>query len=128
MPEKSVADKLLIKPGYRVRFINPPDGLDQLLGQRPASIEVSLPPEQLADLLLVFFNSRLELEAQLDILTALLKPGGVLWVAYHKGTSPVKTDINRDSINAYAKTIGLQGVAMISIDKDWSALRLKRLM
>jgi predicted CoA-binding protein len=127
MPEKSVADKLLIKSGYRVRFINPPEGLDQLLGQRPASIEVSPTPDQLADLLLVFFNSRLEMEAQLDILTALIKPGGVLWVAYHKGTSPVKTDINRDSINAYAKTIGLQGVAMISIDKNWSALRLKKI-
>jgi hypothetical protein len=37
----------------------------------------------------------------------------------------VKTDINRDTINAYAASLGLQGVAMISIDDDWSALRLK---
>jgi hypothetical protein len=37
----------------------------------------------------------------------------------------VKTDIHRDTINAYAKTLGLEGVAMISIDDDWSALRLK---
>jgi hypothetical protein len=126
MPEKTVADKLLIKPGSRVRFVNPPEELDQLLGQRPASIEVSHSPDQLADLLLVFFNSRQEMEAQLDMLTMLIKPAGVLWVAYHKGTSRVKTDINRDSINAYAKTIGLQGVAMISIDSNWSALRLKK--
>jgi hypothetical protein len=34
-------------------------------------------------------------------------------------------DINRDSIAAYAATIGLQAVAMISVDEDWSALRLK---
>jgi len=46
-------------------------------------------------------------------------------VAYHKGTSQIKTDINRDSINAYASTLGFQGVAMISINEDWSALRLK---
>jgi hypothetical protein len=37
----------------------------------------------------------------------------------------VKTDIHRDTINAYAQTLGLQGVAMISINDDWSALRLK---
>jgi len=37
----------------------------------------------------------------------------------------MKTDINRDTINAYAGSLGLQGVAMISIDDDWSALRLK---
>ena len=46
-------------------------------------------------------------------------------ITYHKGTSKTKTDINRDSINTYAQTIGLVGVAMISIDDDWSALRLK---
>jgi hypothetical protein len=51
----------------------------------------------------------------------------MLWVTYHKGTSKVKTDINRDTINAYAHSIGWEGVAMISIDDDWSAMRLKRI-
>ena len=75
----------------------------------------------------VFVANRAELEAQLPRLTELLAPKGMLWVSYHKGTSKVKTDINRDTINAYAKSIGLEGVAMISIDDDWSALRLKRI-
>ena len=44
---------------------------------------------------------------------------------YHTGTSKVKTDIHRDTINAYAHTPGLTGVFMISIDEDWSALRVK---
>ena len=46
-------------------------------------------------------------------------------VTYYKGTSRVKTDINRDTISAYTHSVGLEGVAMISIDDDWSALRLK---
>jgi hypothetical protein len=50
---------------------------------------------------------------------------GLLWVTYHKGTSKQKSDINRDSIAAYALTIGLQAVAMIPVDDDLSALRLK---
>ena len=54
-----------------------------------------------------------------------LAPGGALWVTYHKGTSKIKTDINRDSINAYAGTLGMQAVAIISVDDDWAALRLK---
>jgi hypothetical protein len=49
----------------------------------------------------------------------------LLWIAYHKGTSKVKTDIHRDSINAYALTLGMVGVAMIAINDDWAALRLK---
>ena len=55
-----------------------------------------------------------------------LAPNGMIWVAYHKGTSPVKTDINRDSIWAYARTIGMDAVAQVSINDDWSAVRLKR--
>jgi hypothetical protein len=35
------------------------------------------------------------------------------------------TDINRDIIAAYTRTIGMVGVAMISIDDTWSVLRLK---
>jgi hypothetical protein len=62
---------------------------------------------------------------QLPRLKGLMAPKGMLWVTYHKGTSKVKTDIHRDMINAYAHSIGLEGVAMISIDEDWSALRLK---
>ena len=31
---------------------------------------------------------------------------------------------NRDGIASYAKTIGMQAVAQIAIDENWSALRL----
>jgi hypothetical protein len=58
-------------------------------------------------------------------LKKFLKPEGLLWVTYHKGTSKIKTDINRDSIAEYALSLGLKPVAMISVDEDWSALRLK---
>jgi hypothetical protein len=36
----------------------------------------------------------------------------------------VKTDINRDIIYKCALTLGSRGVAMISVDETWSALRL----
>ncbi|HEX7432474.1 MAG TPA: hypothetical protein VF326_02355 [Anaerolineaceae bacterium] len=50
---------------------------------------------------------------------------GILWEACHKGTSWVKTDINRDMIAAYGQSPGLQPNAMISINEDWAALRLE---
>ena len=56
---------------------------------------------------------------------AVLKPGGILWVSYRKGTSRIKTDIHRESINTYAAGLGLKGVAIIAVDEDWAALRLK---
>jgi hypothetical protein len=73
----------------------------------------------------LFVASRKELEAQLGKLKGVLTPKGLLWVTYPKGTSKVKADINRDSIREYAQSLGLEAVAMVSVDDNWSALRLK---
>jgi hypothetical protein len=60
--------------------------------------------------------------------TAALSPAAVFWLAYPKQTSKrYKATINRDTGNAEMQRHGFTGVAMISIDDDWSALRLKRL-
>lgn len=128
--EKSVAQKLLIKPGKRVRVIDPPPDLLVLLGTLPEGaviLEDNAGPDALVDtdVLVLFAAGQKDLAVYLPVMRAALKPETILWVAYHKGTSQIKTDINRDSINAYAQSIGLQGVAMIAIDEDWAALRLK---
>jgi hypothetical protein len=125
MSDKSIAQKLMLKEGRKVLIVNAPKGYAATLGALPLGVAVSNKPAGPADVIQVFVANRKELEAQLGKLKTLLTPGGMLWVTYYKGTAKTKTDINRDSINAYAQTMGLQGVAMISIDDDWSALRLK---
>ncbi|RXK86822.1 DUF3052 family protein [Filimonas effusa] len=49
----------------------------------------------------------------------------VLWIAYPKGTSKVKTDINRDTIRETVETFGLSTVTAVSINDIWSALRFR---
>jgi len=125
MSDKSIAQKLFIKPGNKVLLVNPPAGYLTQMGQLPEGTILLSDSSCLVEVIQVFVINRTELEAQLPKLKDLLAPKGMIWVTYHKGTSKVKTDINRDTINAYAGSLGLQGVAMISIDDDWSALRLK---
>ena len=125
MSDKSIAQKLYLRPGNKFLLVNPPQGYIDQLGELPSGVIILSDSSCLVEVIQVFVADRRELEAQLPRLKELLDPQGMLWVTYHKGTSRVKTDINRDTINAYAQTIGLQGVAMISIDEDWSALRLK---
>jgi hypothetical protein len=125
MSDKSVAQKLLIKSGQRVLLVNPPRGYKGLLGELPKNVTLLKGTTEPADLIQVFVGSRTDLERQLPRLKPLLAPKGLLWVTYPKGTSKLKSDINRDSIAAYALTLGLQAVAMISVDEDLSALRLK---
>jgi hypothetical protein len=125
MSEKTVAEKLLIKEGYRVVIINEPRGYRIARGKLSQNIDLSTKESGPADLIQFFVSSRKELEAKLPSLKAILQPKGLLWITYPKGTSKLPADINRDSIGAYALSIGLQPVAMISVDENWSALRLK---
>ena len=74
---------------------------------------------------LVFINNNKE---YLDFLNKGLKkvePDSVLWFAYPKGTSKVKTDINRDTIRVTGEDFGITTVTAISIDEVWSALRFR---
>lgn len=125
MSDKPIAQKLSIKPGNRFLLVNPPEGYVGMMGELPAGVDLLYEARGPADAIQVFVSNRLELEKRLPQLMGLLAGKGMLWVSYHKGTSKVKTDINRDTIAAYARTLGLQAVAMISIDEDWASLRLK---
>ncbi len=122
MSDKSVADKLLIRKDSRIKIIGAPDGYVDSLGY--AGGAESGGPRNL-DLIQAFVKSRRELEGLLAQVKSELKPGGIIWITYPKGTSKTKADINRDTIAAYAKKLGLQAVAVISVDDTWSALRLK---
>jgi len=125
MSDKSVAQKLLIKEGYKVHILNAPAGYLASIGELPPKVMVLTKPESGTNLIQVFLKSRKEMETQLPQLKQSLKPGGLLWVTYPKGTSKMPSDINRDIIAAYARTIGMVGVTMVAVNDTWSALRLK---
>lgn len=74
---------------------------------------------------LIFVYNRNEL---LDFLGSKLKnteSDSVLWIAYPKGTSKIKTDINRDIIRGAAEDFNITTVTAISINETWSALRFR---
>ena len=124
MNEKSVADKMFLRTAKSMLILN---------GQANPGVAAQMPAEIVKegdgpfDVILIFALNRKELEQYLPAAKERLGDKGSLWIAYLKQTASKATDINRDSINAYAKENGITGVAMISIDGDWSGLRLKRI-
>ncbi len=125
MSSKPIVQKLQIKENYSVLLVNEPKGYKSTMGKLPANVTILTEPSKPVDFIQVFVTSRKKLEAQLNKLKPLLSLRGLLWVTYPKGTSKAKTGINRDIIRDFAQKIGLQAVAMVSIDETWSALRLK---
>ena len=125
MTDKSIAQKILIKENYRVLLINAPGDYEATLGNLPQNANLLTKSAAPVDLVQVFVTSKKELGEQLPKMKTVLKPNGLLWVSYPKGTSKVKADINRDIIREYAQSIGFEAIALVSIDDTWSALRLK---
>ncbi|MFZ2098433.1 MAG: hypothetical protein WAV05_17515 [Anaerolineales bacterium] len=118
MPAKSIVQKLSIKAGRQFLLVNPPNGYLTRLGALPGVVKLLSEPDSAVEATQVFVVNRAELEAQHPRLETLSAPKGMLWFTDHKGSTRVKTDINREAINAYTQSLRLQGVAIISIVED----------
>lgn len=83
-------------------------------------------PEELTDLnALVFIQSAKEFHNFLSDYLKRFEPDTRIWIAYPKGTSGVKTDVNRDRLRDMGEKFGLRTVTAVSIDETWSALRFR---
>ena len=120
MSQKPIAQKLLVKKGYKVLIVNSPTDYLRKLAGTEATI-LTDPSGQSFDLVQLFVSTKKDLEHQLPKVKPLIKEKGLIWVTYPKG----KAEINRDSIREYASTIRLQTVSLVAVDETWSALRLK---
>ena len=123
MTDKTIADKMYVKNASAIAVLNADARHAALVAQLPPPLMVG--DGQLADLVLLFAHSQQELEALLPQAKARLMDKGALWVAYLKGAARNKAEIHRDTIRIHAETLGLDSVAIISMDDSWSALRLK---
>ena len=124
MNDKTAAEKMFLQNAKSMAVLNGaahPDVVSQL----PAAlIDNGSGP---ADVVLMFALNQKELEHYLPLAEERLGEKGSLWIAYLKQVASRATDINRDTIYAHAKERGITVVAIISLDNDWSALRLKRM-
>lgn len=124
MTEKTVADKMFLKNARSIAVFN---GAAHpiMVSQLPANlIDNGSGP---ADVVVMFALNQKQLDEYLPLAIERLGEKGSLWIAYLKQTASKATDINRDTIDATAQRQGITAVAIISVDGDWSALRLKRL-
>lgn len=126
MSDKALVQKMFIKPGYRVILANTPVGYDNVLEPLPDDVELVAPGDEKVDVAVVFAVDRVELETVVAPLLPELKDGGVIWIAFPKGTGAIKSDINRDKIWPYMTTLGMTPNLNVAIDETWSALRFRR--
>lgn len=121
MSDAALSKKLLIKSGLRVRVLQAPEGFALELPEGATSTTRGG-----ADVVLLFARDTASLSKGVPAAMEALEQGGVLWVAYPKISSGVKTDLTRDVGWSVLEEAGWGGVAIVSVDATWSALRFKK--
>ena len=111
--------KLGMKPGHRVAFVNaPPAFADQFSGvQVLARLRAPL------DVVVVFATSRAELARRFPAAKRALAVDGGLWVAWPKKASGVATDLRFEVVQPLGLEAGLVDNKVCAIDHTWSGLR-----
>lgn len=120
----SLVKKLGIKPGFKVRFVDPPGHYFDLLEGLPADIVVVEEPTPGVDFIHYFTGQASSLEKDLAALKTEIVPNGIIWISWPKKASKVPTDVTEDVIRNLALPIGLVDVKVCAVDAVWSGLKL----
>ena len=125
MAISALAKKLRLHTAQRAPILNAPEGYLEMLGEVPEGLEIEQEPLGEFDFAHLFVKDRNELEHFIDLVLQAIEYDAVLWISYPKGSSGVKTDLNRDKLWEALVDKGMRAVTQVSIDKVWSALRFR---
>jgi hypothetical protein len=115
--------KLGIKEGARIAFVNAPKGFQDYLGPLPPDVDNVARLTKPLDLVLLFVMEERTLVRDFAKLAAKLATNGMIWIAWPKKSSGVKTDLVFDRVQRIGLDAGLVDVKICAIDDTWSGLK-----
>jgi hypothetical protein len=118
-----LAKKLGIKAGSRIALVNAPRDFDQVLGDLPEEAQIVRRLASALDIILFFVLSERALARDFPKLANRLLPNGMIWIAWPKKSSGVKTDLSFDNVQRIGLDAGLVDVKICAIDETWSGLK-----
>jgi hypothetical protein len=123
---KALAQKLGIEPDQFLAFVGAPQGYQKLLGRLPEGARVVLDPEAELGLVQIFARDRAMLSKELPKWKARLSQDGIIWVAWPKRSSELRSDLSDVAVREVGLKNGLVDVKVCAIDESWSALKFVR--
>ncbi|MCB9112179.1 MAG: hypothetical protein H6634_13130 [Anaerolineales bacterium] len=122
----TLARRMKLQEGQLAVLLNAPEGALQELEPLPFGVILSENGKIPADWILIFVKNQAELEKVLPKALKLFQPETLLWIAYPKKTSRIKTDFTRDTGWSFLQDKGLRWLTLVSFNEDWSAFAMRR--
>ncbi len=126
-PTTQLTKKLLIKTAQTWLFLNPPERFLGDFDGLNIEIKTSILGVEKFDGVLLFVQNSAQLKAALTKIIVVLKLETVCWIAYPKKSSGIVSDLEMTGNWAETGQYHLRIVSAASIDKTWTALRLRPL-
>jgi hypothetical protein len=120
-----LAKKLQVKPGKHWLLFNTPENYLASLEPLPGGATIAYEAKGSFDGVQLFVKNSTELVAGLKVVIPVLKPDTVLWIAYPKKSSGIKTDLEMMGSWDEPAKYGLNTVAAASVNETWTALRFR---
>jgi hypothetical protein len=111
--------KIGIKDGNRVLLINPPRNMPDEFREYADE-----QPKKDIDVIVLFVMSQVEFRDAFTKAAPKIQPAGMIWIAWPKKASGIKTDLNEDVIRNFALEGIFVDVKVCAIDDTWSGLKL----
>ena len=115
--------KLGIKENYRIGLVNAPKSFVPQLGKLPSKTQIVSSLQAPLDLIVCFVDREATLAQRFPVLAEKLSVNGMIWVAWPKKSSGVKTDLTFDNVQRIGLDCGLVDVKICAIDNTWSGLK-----
>ena len=122
----TLARRMKLQEGQLAVVLNAPEGALQELEPLPFGVILSENGKIPADWILIFVKNQAELEKVLPKALKLFQPETLLWIAYPKKTSRIKTDFTRDTGWSFLQDKGLRWLTLVSFNEDWSSFAMRR--
>ena len=124
----SIFKKLNYKDQDTITVLNAPQEFSGPLREMKDVCEIETTTDNVPiQFLLVFEKMIQDIKLTASTCSSLLLGDCIVWYAYPKKTSKnYKSDITRDNGWQTLGDLGYEGVRMIAIDEDWTALRFRK--
>jgi hypothetical protein len=123
---KSLAAKVGLKDGQRVSLVDAPPEMCAALEAAELDLEWKRFPASSLDCVILFAPDLATLRAGFARAAATLVPAGMLWVAWPKKSSGVRTDLTENVVRAHGLECGLVDVKVCAMSDVWSGLKFVR--
>lgn len=123
---KSLVAKIGVKNGERWLLVSAPEGFEAALDPLPAAASLVRTARSPVDGAIFFPPSRAHLARSFERVQGGVAQGGMLWIAWPKKSSGVKSDLTEDVLREVILPTGWVDVKVCAIDETFSGLKFLR--